>query len=109
MDKDTQKKALIGGLAVLILGAGSYYFLAGGSGNANAVANDGATAAPRVREVKKTEDKKVRTRDTSKSREPAELAVRERAEPTDRARGPARERDRGGRKIEKKKEIKPAA
>jgi hypothetical protein len=108
VDKDTQKKAMIGGLAVLILGAGSYFFLAGGSDNAATANSAGPAAAPRQREVKKNTESKARTRERPK--EAAEVAeVRTRAEPTERARGPVRERRDNTRKIEKKKEIKPAA
>lgn len=108
MDKDTQKKAMIGGLAVLILGAGSYFFLAGGSGNAATADSSGPTAAPRQREVKKKTESNKRTRE--KQKDVAEVAdVRTRAEPTESTRGPVRERREATRKIEKKKERKPAA
>ena len=107
MDKETQKKVLIGGLAVLILGAGSYFFWPASNGS-NSAASAAPAAAPRVREVKKDTSVKVKTRE--KARAPAEVAeVRERAEPTERARGPVRERRDNTRKIEKKKEVKPAA
>jgi len=109
VDKDTQKKALIGVLAVLVLGAGSYFYLGSGSGNAAPLDLAAPDQAPRQREVKTAAKTEVRTRERPKAASPEVAEVRERAEPTERARGPVRERQNNSRKIEKKKEIKPAA
>ena len=64
-----QKKLLLAALAILALGAGSYFVLGTGGKNAAMVNNTGATTEKKVREVRKEEpQKKATTREARDER-----------------------------------------
>lgn len=102
MDQNRQK-LLIGALAVVALGAGSYYvFFASGSGPA---VNQQDTGPIVVKERQRAETKAApsRTRDTTKASAPqAPIEGRTRAEPVEREAPQGKTRTRGPAKVQKK-------
>lgn len=108
MDQNRQK-LLIGALAVVALGAGSYYmFFAADSGPAK-VQEDTGPIVVKERQRSTAKVAPTRTRDTSARNAPDEPVVgRDRAEPEEREAPTSRDRKRGPTKV-KKKEDRPIA
>jgi len=106
MDQQAKQKVLIGVLAVLAIGAGSYYFLAGGDGPAQVVQNTG----PVEQKARVVETEKVKERQTTRAAD-----VRDSDEgPAERSERVQEERDDGERRTrrsggpEKKSKVKNA-
>ncbi len=97
MAQDQKQKIMIAVLAVLVLGAGSYYMFFRDSGNATAAVANQGPAGPRVRETQKKDETVTRKR--------AETRERETAQPTERReREESDDRETDGRRTRKTKE-----
>jgi len=108
MDQNRQK-LLIGVLAVAALGAGSYFLFLRPEPSHSMTAADPSTVQVRERTAQQSTTKtRERERPTATRQRPEDIEVAERARPEDRAL-PTRTRARGTERIEKKKELKPAA
>lgn len=109
MDPQQKQKVMIGVLAVLAIGAGSYYFLAGDSGPQQVQTATGDDA-PRERVVETVEVKQRQTSRGADARDAEEEKV-ERAERVidDSDRGTTRTRRTSGGAEKKKVQKAPAA
>jgi len=109
MEQQQRQKVMLGALAVLALGAGSYYVFFSGSGGPNLTASNEASTGRKERAAKaevKTEKRREKPKEAAAAAEPAGRKEREAPEETA---GGRKEKARGGAAKEKKKEIKPAA
>ncbi len=109
MDPQQKQKVMIGVVAVLVLGAGSYYFLAGGDGPAQ-VQTAATNEAPKARVVESTEVKQRNQTRATDTRD-AEEAPAERAERVidENDSGTTRTRRTGGPEKKSKAKNAPAA
>lgn len=110
MDPQVKQKVMIGGLAVLILGAGSYFvFFSGDSGPKQQAASTVSTA-PRERQVT-SPNAKVRTVTRTQEPSKAEAAPEDRKErvQTEREEGARRTRPTAGPERKSKVKKTPAA
>lgn len=109
MDAQKKQKVLLGVVAVLALGAGTYYFVLRDSGTSNQSAGAGGPTARK--QVSKKEDNKPARKATSKANlpksEPTTVERKER-EAVENS-GVERKKKRTDKKEEKKKTIAPAA
>ncbi len=109
MDAQKRQKVMLAGLAVLALGAGSYWFLGRDSGNANATAIDTGPIVRKEKPVKEEKLAKKKTDDARKEKrdEPEVIERKEREAPEETTVEKKKKREDKAR--EKKKVLAPAA
>lgn len=109
MEQEQKQKVLIGALVVLALGAGSYFFLAGGDDAPQAFTDTG----PAERKERQVDVPEVKTRTTARTTEARDVdsAPAERAERVqeEREEGPGRTRRGEGPTKKSNKKQAPAA
>ena len=111
MDEQKKQKVMIAVLAVVVLGAGAYFFAFRDSGASGAKASNTGPVTRRVRESSQTEEKSARRTRTTRSRADkakAPVVRRQRDEAEQKTATRRTKRTRGQKKI-KKEAPAPAA
>lgn len=109
MDQKKKQMIMFGVLGALVLGAGGYFVLLRDSGDGNQQAFDSGPAVKRERTAPVENKSAAKKKEAKPAAKKEETAVRRERETVEQETAQRREKSRGDRKIEKKKELKPAA
>ena len=109
MDQKKKQMIMFGVLGALVLGAGGYFVLGRDSGAGNQQAFNSGPVERRERKAPVDNKSVAKKKEAKPAAKKEETTVRRERAPVEDEQVQRRAKSRDGRKIEKKKEVKPAA